>query len=174
MVSSGGCTGYAYWFRFTGLVQFPHPFNPRPPRTDSVKVSSTTPAYELVFEPVPSGSGRTEADVVRVYRTEALGSGGHPIYVDAGGTVRAEISDRGEVRMLATSARQVLRRPTRCRALACSVPGSTVPELVRAEPSRPVADRFARREAVRVGKGGGAKRRAAAGGHRTGQVRPGG
>jgi len=82
-----------------------------------VKVSSKTPAYELTFESVPAGAERTSADIVQVHRTDALGAGGHPVYADAGGTIRAEISDRGEVRMIATSARQVLRRPVCCRPL---------------------------------------------------------
>ncbi|PRH76314.1 hypothetical protein C6N75_26310 [Streptomyces solincola] len=47
-------------------------------------------AYELVFG----------QDAVVVHRTERTGSGGHPIYADDTGIVLAEISDRGEVRML--------------------------------------------------------------------------
>ncbi|MET9604298.1 DUF6296 family protein [Streptomyces sp. NPDC006512] len=63
--------------------------------------------YELVF---PDSEGRGQ-DVVLVDRTEAKGPGGHPVYTDATGIVRAEISDRGEVRMLATGAQQApLRR----------------------------------------------------------------
>lgn len=79
--------------------------------------SDSSSDYELTFESVPAGAERTSADIVRVHRTDALGAGGHPVYTDAGGTIRAEISDRGEVRMIATSARQVLRRPVCCRAL---------------------------------------------------------
>lgn len=82
-----------------------------------MKVSSKTPAYELTFESVPAGAARTSADIVQVHRTDASGAGGHPVYADASGTIRAEISDRGEVRMIATSARQVLRRPVCCRPL---------------------------------------------------------
>jgi Family of unknown function (DUF6296) len=81
------------------------------------RTTQKTPGYELTFEPLPGGAARTSADVVRVHRTDAVGAGGHPVYVDAGGTIRAEISDRGEVRMIATSARQVPRRPVCCRAL---------------------------------------------------------
>ncbi|QMU80241.1 hypothetical protein GXW83_13350 [Streptacidiphilus sp. PB12-B1b] len=84
------------------------------------------PAYELTFEPAPAGSAEAGAGTVRVHRTDFLGSGGHPIYVDAGGTVRAEISDRGEVRMIATSARQVLRRPVACRRVPGRDPGAAV------------------------------------------------
>ncbi len=83
----------------------------------SSRTSDSTPGYELTFESVPAGGERTSAEIVRVHRTDALGAGGHPVYTDAGGTIRAEISDRGEVRMLATSARQVLRRPVCCREL---------------------------------------------------------
>ena len=82
-----------------------------------MKVSSKSPAYELTFEPLPVGAERASADIVQVHRTDAVGAGGHPVYADAGGTIRAEISDRGEVRMIATSARQLLRRPVCCRAL---------------------------------------------------------
>ncbi|MFD6875818.1 MULTISPECIES: DUF6296 family protein [unclassified Streptomyces] len=63
--------------------------------------------YELVF-PDDDGTGQ---DVVVVDRTDAKGSGGHPVYTDATGIVRAEISDRGEVRMLASGGQQApLRR----------------------------------------------------------------
>jgi hypothetical protein len=99
-----------------------------------VKVSSTIPAFELTFEPVPAGYPREVGDVVHVHRTESLGSGGHPIYVDAGGTVRAEISDRGEVRMIATSARQVLRRPVLCRPASCR--GAACPAHAESAPPR--------------------------------------
>jgi len=80
------------------------------------------PGYELTFESAPTAAERSGTDIVPVHnvevrRTDALGAGGHPVYTDAGGTVRAEISDRGEVRMIATSARQVPRRPVCCRAL---------------------------------------------------------
>lgn len=47
-------------------------------------------AYELAFG----------EDTVLVHRTERTGSGGHPIYADDTAIVLAEISDRGEVRML--------------------------------------------------------------------------
>ena len=76
--------------------------------------------YELVFE-APTGA---QGDVVVVRRTEFKGAGGHPIYMDETGIVRAEISDRGEIRMLATGGHQApkvvarqaaSRAPTRAR-----------------------------------------------------------
>ena len=45
-------------------------------------------------------------DVVVVERTSAGGPGGHPVYADATGIIRAEISDRDEVRILATGGHQ--------------------------------------------------------------------
>ncbi|MFF1413071.1 DUF6296 family protein [Streptomyces sp. NPDC058289] len=59
-------------------------------------------AYELVFPGVTEG-GR---DVVRVTATDRTGPGGHPVYEDATGIIQAEISDRSEVRVLATGAGQ--------------------------------------------------------------------
>ncbi|MFC1419457.1 DUF6296 family protein [Streptacidiphilus cavernicola] len=75
--------------------------------------------YELAFAPAPAGSapaGAPAASVV-VRRTDAKGPGGHPVYTDASGDVRAEISDRGEYRMLSTSAHRRPGRPVDCRAL---------------------------------------------------------
>jgi len=63
--------------------------------------------YELVFR-TPVG----EDDVVLVRRTERSGAGGFPIYEDDTGIVRAEISDRGEVRMLASGGHQAPGAPT--------------------------------------------------------------
>ncbi|MBB4921141.1 DUF6296 family protein [Kitasatospora kifunensis] len=71
-------------------------------------------AYELVFTRDP---GQGEQDVVTVRPTGATGPGGHPVYTDASGAIRAEISDRGEVRMLATTGHQDLQLPTAVRAL---------------------------------------------------------
>ncbi|UQX04373.1 DUF6296 family protein [Streptomyces sp. RerS4] len=67
--------------------------------------------YELTF---PDESG-TPGDTVVVERTDALGPGGHSVYADVTGIVRAEISDRGEVRMLASGAHQALTPPTTVR-----------------------------------------------------------
>ncbi|MEU8777912.1 DUF6296 family protein [Streptomyces sp. NPDC048606] len=69
--------------------------------------------YELTF---PDGSGAA-GDTVVVERTEGVGPGGHPVYADRSGIVRAEISDRGEVRMLASGAHQKLTPPTAARPL---------------------------------------------------------
>lgn len=60
--------------------------------------------YELVF-PDP-------ADTLLVHRTERQGPGGHPVYADDSGIVQAEISDRGEVRMIATGGHQTPARAT--------------------------------------------------------------
>ncbi|ATZ22666.1 DUF6296 family protein [Streptomyces lavendulae] len=69
--------------------------------------------YELVF---PSDDGTGE-DVVVVDRTDTSGPGGHPVYADASGIVRAEISDRGEVRMLPSGGHQVPAHPLAARPL---------------------------------------------------------
>ncbi|MFD6184688.1 DUF6296 family protein [Streptomyces goshikiensis] len=69
--------------------------------------------YELVF-----GSGEPEVegeDLVVVSRTAQSGPGGHPVYADATGIVRAEISDHGEVRMLPSGGQQSPTQPTRAR-----------------------------------------------------------
>ncbi|WP_330294300.1 DUF6296 family protein [Streptomyces sp. NBC_00503] len=59
-------------------------------------------AYELVFP----GGAEGGPDVVRVTVTHRTGPGGHPVYEDATGIIQAEISDRSEVRVLATGAGQ--------------------------------------------------------------------
>ncbi|WP_190157762.1 DUF6296 family protein [Streptomyces litmocidini] len=69
--------------------------------------------YELVF----SDDTGTAEDVVVVERTPLTGSGGHPVYADPTGIIRAEISDRNEVRILATGAHQQISRQVRARAL---------------------------------------------------------
>ncbi|MEV7282215.1 DUF6296 family protein [Streptomyces sp. NPDC093111] len=58
--------------------------------------------YELVFS---GGEGPAE-DLVVVERTAAKGPGGHPVYADPTGIIRAEISDRDEVRVLASGGHQ--------------------------------------------------------------------
>lgn len=86
-------------------------------------MSSAAPqAFELLFAPSEPDSEPGHPDAVTVLRTQVKGPGGHPVYADATGIVRAEISDRGEVRMLATSTHQDSRRPTGCRPLP---PGTT-------------------------------------------------
>ncbi|MFD8417436.1 MULTISPECIES: DUF6296 family protein [unclassified Streptomyces] len=69
--------------------------------------------YELVFSEGP-GTGE---DTVVVAPTGLAGPGGHPVYEDPTGIVRAEISDRGEVRVLATGGGQNPVRVVRVRAL---------------------------------------------------------
>lgn len=69
--------------------------------------------YELTF-PHP---GQDDPDRVVVHRTGSSGPGGSEVYTDESGIVRAEISERGEVRMIATGGRQAATRPTRARPL---------------------------------------------------------
>ncbi|MEV3987739.1 DUF6296 family protein [Streptomyces sp. NPDC049837] len=57
-----------------------------------------------------------QEDVVEVHRTDRTGAGGHPVYADDTGIVLAEISDRGEVRMLASGGHQDLPSSSRVRA----------------------------------------------------------
>lgn len=70
-------------------------------------------AYELTF-PHP---GQDDPDKVVVRRTDAAGPGGSTVYADDSGIVRAEISDGGEVRMLASGGRQAPTRPSGARPL---------------------------------------------------------
>ena len=88
----------------------------------STSAHRDTPRFELTFAPPLPGadradSGQRPADGVVVHRTSSRGPGGHPVYTDDTGIIRAEISDRGEVRMLATSTHQRPRRPSDCRPL---------------------------------------------------------
>ncbi|KOX17583.1 MULTISPECIES: DUF6296 family protein [unclassified Streptomyces] len=69
--------------------------------------------YELVFTDV---TGATQ-DVVVVERTLYKGSGGHPIYTDPTGIIRAEISDRGEVRVMPSGGHQEPAHAVRARAV---------------------------------------------------------
>jgi hypothetical protein len=55
-------------------------------------------SYELTFP--------ASGDTVVVSETERKGAGGHPVYADETGIIQAEISDRGEVRMLASGGHQ--------------------------------------------------------------------
>ncbi|MDK0523036.1 DUF6296 family protein [Streptomyces sp. ML-6] len=64
-------------------------------------------SYQLVFQ-----ASAVEDDTVTVWRTAQSGAGGHPVYEDETGIVRAEINDRGEVRMLASGGHQMLGTPT--------------------------------------------------------------
>ncbi|MEV4613282.1 DUF6296 family protein [Kitasatospora sp. NPDC049258] len=65
--------------------------------------------YALTFPGAPGA--HAPQDVVVVELTGATGPGGHPVYADASGIVRAEISDRGEVRMLASGGGQSTQTP---------------------------------------------------------------
>ncbi|MFJ2027700.1 DUF6296 family protein [Streptomyces sp. NPDC087897] len=76
-----------------------------------------TDRYELIFQM----SGATD-DVVLVRMTDRLGAGGFPVYEDETGIVRAEISDRGEVRMLATGGHQAPGAPLLARPLGEDAP----------------------------------------------------
>ncbi|MFI6422025.1 DUF6296 family protein [Streptomyces sp. NPDC050842] len=69
--------------------------------------------YELVFS---DGTGSAR-DVVIVERTLSSGPGGHPVYADATGIIRAEISDRGEVRVLASGGHQEPAQSVEARPL---------------------------------------------------------
>ncbi|MET9464055.1 DUF6296 family protein [Streptomyces sp. NPDC006544] len=69
--------------------------------------------YELVFDRTESDPEGT--DVVVVTRTPQTGPGGHPVYVDETGIIRAEISDQGELRMLPSGGQQDLTHPVRAR-----------------------------------------------------------
>lgn len=74
-------------------------------------------ARELVFAPSIPGDPPSHADSVVVRRTQVVGPGGHPVYCDETGIVRAEINDADEVRMLVSSVHQDPRRPVSCRRL---------------------------------------------------------
>ncbi|MFD4034554.1 DUF6296 family protein [Streptomyces sp. NPDC058637] len=70
-------------------------------------------SYELIFQ----ATGAAD-DVVVVHITARSGAGGHPVYEDESGIVRAEVSEHGEVRMLASGGHQVLRVPLLARPLS--------------------------------------------------------
>ncbi|MCX4967616.1 DUF6296 family protein [Streptomyces sp. NBC_00654] len=74
-------------------------------------------SYELIFQ-----SFGAEDDVVTVRLTARDGAGGYPVYEDETGIVRAEISDRGEVRMLASGGHQVPGVPLLVRPLSQGSP----------------------------------------------------
>ncbi|MFE7530837.1 DUF6296 family protein [Kitasatospora sp. NPDC057542] len=72
--------------------------------------------YALTFPGTPGG--QAPQDVIVVVRTDATGPGGHPVYQDESGIVRAEISDAGEVRMLASGGHQSPHLPVRAQPLS--------------------------------------------------------
>ncbi|MET9110318.1 DUF6296 family protein [Streptomyces zhihengii] len=67
-------------------------------------------SYELVFQ-----ASAVADDAVVVRRTDRAGPGGCPVYEDDTGIVRAEISERGDVRMLASGAHQAHPFPVTAR-----------------------------------------------------------
>ncbi|MFE4976217.1 DUF6296 family protein [Kitasatospora sp. NPDC056651] len=71
--------------------------------------------YLLTFPGAPGA--QAPQDVVEVTRTDATGPGGHPVYQDETGIVRAEISDAGEVRMLASGGHQNPHLPVHAHPL---------------------------------------------------------
>ncbi|MFE5721816.1 DUF6296 family protein [Streptomyces erythrochromogenes] len=93
-----------------------------PSDTERVREANTRPAepegprqrYELAF---PGGSEGGQ-DLVEVTRISRTGPGGHPVYEDATGIVRAEISEQAEVRILATGGQQESIRGVVARPLA--------------------------------------------------------
>lgn len=72
--------------------------------------------YALTFPGTPGT--QAPQDVVVVTRTDANGPGGHPVYEDESGIVRAEISDAGEVRMLASGGHQSPNVPVHAHPLS--------------------------------------------------------
>jgi hypothetical protein len=73
--------------------------------------------YELTFIDLGAPAPASE-DVVVVHRTDRSGPGGHPVYADDTGIVRAEISDHEEVRMIASGGHQVHASSVRARPVA--------------------------------------------------------
>ncbi|WP_329389814.1 DUF6296 family protein [Streptomyces sp. NBC_01351] len=69
--------------------------------------------YELVFDRGEPGAQGT--DIVVVTRTTQTGPGGHPVYADDTGIIRAEISDQGELRILPSGGRQDPTHPVLAR-----------------------------------------------------------
>lgn len=73
--------------------------------------------YQLTFESQGPGRDRDAEDVVVLHRTPDTGPGGCPVYCDDTGILRAEISERGEVRMLASGGHQTQRSPAAARPI---------------------------------------------------------
>ncbi|MEU3574200.1 DUF6296 family protein [Kitasatospora sp. NPDC036755] len=72
--------------------------------------------YALTFPGTPGT--QAPQDVVVVTRTDATGPGGHPVYEDETGIVRAEISAAGEVRILASGGHQEPNGPVHAHPLS--------------------------------------------------------
>ncbi|MCZ4119773.1 DUF6296 family protein [Streptomyces sp. H39-S7] len=73
--------------------------------------------FELIFTNALPAEGTPAKHVVEVFPTTAVGSGGYPIYVDATKIIRAEISDTGQVRMIASGGGQRPQSPTEVHRL---------------------------------------------------------
>ncbi|GAA2752802.1 MULTISPECIES: DUF6296 family protein [Kitasatospora] len=71
--------------------------------------------FALTFPGEPGT--HAEQDVVVVEDTGTTGPGGHPVYADASGIVRAEINEQGAVRMLASGGHQTPRTPMHAEPL---------------------------------------------------------
>ncbi|MFH8574792.1 DUF6296 family protein [Streptomyces zaomyceticus] len=78
--------------------------------------------YELVF----SDDTGAPQDVVIVERTSSKGPGGHPVYADPTGIIRAEISDLDEVRVLASGGHQDPTQQVLARRLTDADPDDPV------------------------------------------------
>ncbi|WP_055602001.1 DUF6296 family protein [Streptomyces aureus] len=74
--------------------------------------------YELVF----SDDTDSAHDVVIVEPTSSKGPGGHPVYADPTGIIRAEISDQDEVRILASGGHQAPAQHVLARRLTDADP----------------------------------------------------
>ncbi|MFD8639292.1 DUF6296 family protein [Streptomyces zaomyceticus] len=85
--------------------------------------------YELVF----SDDTGSPQDVVIVEGTSSKGPGGHPVYADPTGIIRAEISDLDEVRVLASGGHQNPPQQVLARRLADDDPNDP------ADPTAPAA-----------------------------------
>ncbi|MFE9996978.1 DUF6296 family protein [Streptomyces avermitilis] len=72
----------------------------------------TQDRYRLTFTHGRSGADAATTDDVVVERTDSVGPGGHPVYCDSTGILRAEISPAGEVRMLASGGYQSPTSPS--------------------------------------------------------------
>ncbi|WP_328908309.1 DUF6296 family protein [Streptomyces sp. NBC_00234] len=70
-------------------------------------------SYELIFQTYGAAD-----DVVVVRMSDRSGAGGYPVYEDETGIVRAEISERGEIRMLASGGHQAPGIPLLARPLS--------------------------------------------------------
>ncbi|WP_329286694.1 DUF6296 family protein [Streptomyces sp. NBC_00691] len=77
--------------------------------------------YELVF----SEDTGSPQDIVIVERTSSKGPGGHPVYADPTGIIRAEISAQDEVRILASGGHQAPTQHVLARRLTDADPNGS-------------------------------------------------